>query len=472
MLRKLQLQFVVLSMTLVTMLLAVIVGAMFLSARENLERISGDVLRRVIHEPSKKKSAPSIGGGDVSLPYFTVSVYGREAYLTGGTYAELENTELLETILNDCLSYPEPEGSLPAYGLRYLREDSGWHKRVAFVDMSMEKESLRKMLRSQLAIAFLALIPLFAMSVWLSERAVAPVEKAWRQQRQFLSDASHELKTPLTVILSNADLLEASRLPDRPRRWVENIQAESRRMKTLVEEMLTLARADNAAPSGTFGEVALSEIALDCALSFEPVAFEAGKPLRYEIAPGVIVSGDAEKLRRLASVLLDNALKYGADGGAASLTLEKSERQAKLTVSNPGAPIPPETLSRLFERFYRGDASRGETGGFGLGLSIAESIAKEHKGTLKAESDSESTRFIFTVPIVKRSAPPSEANITPPENKISSGLQTAPDAEITRSPDGKTAPDLQITRSPDDAPRLPENGSEQAPDGNQKGPES
>ena len=119
----------------------------------------------------------------------------------------------------------------------------------------------------------------------------------------------------------------------------------------------------------------------------------------YEITENAFVSGDAEKLRRLISVLLDNAVKYGS--GTVHLSLQKTDRQARLTVSNPGTPIPPEQLEHLFERFYRADASRGEQSGFGLGLPIAKTIAEEHKGTLKAESDSASTRFIFTMPLKK-----------------------------------------------------------------------
>ena len=112
--------------------------------------------------------------------------------------------------------------------------------------------------------------------------------------------------------------------------------------------------------------------------------------------------GDADRLRRLISILLDNAVKYGAEGGHITLTLEKTDRQARLTVSNPGDPIPPEHLAHLFERFYRADASRGEKSGFGLGLAIADTIAWEHKGALKAESDAASTRFIFTMPLKKQ----------------------------------------------------------------------
>ena len=110
----------------------------------------------------------------------------------------------------------------------------------------------------------------------------------------------------------------------------------------------------------------------------------------------------ADRLRRLISILLDNAVKYGAEGGHITLTLEKTDRQARLTVSNPGDPIPPEHLAHLFERFYRADASRGEKSGFGLGLAIADTIAREHKGALKAESDAASTRFTFTIPLRKQ----------------------------------------------------------------------
>ena len=397
MLRKLRLKFVALSMSLVTVVLAVVMCAAVVSARDNLKQISKNVLRRAM----RGDLAPEPGERPVSLPCFTVNVFNGTIYLTSGTYAELslQDEERLRAIVSACLEQPENEGQLPAYGLRYLRQDNGLYLRAAFVDMSMEVETLRKTVRSQFVIALLALIPLLGVSAALSQWAVSPVERAWKQQRQFLSDASHELKTPLTVILSNAELLGASGLPERPERWTENIRAEAGRMKTLVEEMLTLARADNAVPSAAYGDVSLSDTAMDCALSFEPVAFEADKPLQYEITPGVTVCGDAEKLRRLVSILLDNALKYGANGGTVRLTLEKSDRQAKLTVSNPGAPIPPETLSHLFERFYRGDASRGESSGFGLGLSIAAAIAKEHKASIRAESDEISTRFLVSLPL-------------------------------------------------------------------------
>ena len=404
MLRKLRLKFVAICMALVTAVLAAVFFAVYFSMERTVENLSRQVLVQVV-ENSGGLSRPNIGitiGGDrVLLPYFTVDVWGNRAYVTGGTYADLENTEELQAILQECLSRTETEGTLSRYHLRYLRQDNGLYLKIAFVDMSMEVSVLRSMMIPYVMIASAALLLLFGVSVLLSHWAVRPVEKAWRQQRQFLSDASHELKTPLTVILSNAELLEAAPLEERPARWADNIHSEARQMKTLVEEMLTLARADNMVRPTVMEPVSLSDVAADCALSFEPVAFEAGKVLDYQLAEDITVLGERDKLRQVVSILLDNAIKYGADGGTIRLSLEKTDRQARLTVSNPGQPIPPEQLPHLFERFYRADASRGEKSGFGLGLSIANSIVREHKGTLKAESDAVSTRFIFMLPLKK-----------------------------------------------------------------------
>lgn len=415
MIRKLQLKFVAICMVLVTAVLSVVFGAVYMAMGQNIEALSRQVLQRVIDETatSSDMSRPdisiNIGGDKVLLPYFTVVVQEQwdgtyVATVTAGTYANLNNTEELQDILTDCLSQNQAEGVVREYGLRYLRQDNRLfgYKNIAFVDMSMEQATLQKMMYSYLQIALAALLLLLGVSVVLSRWATRPVEKAWRQQRQFLSDASHELKTPLTVILSNAEMLQSAPLADKPARWADNIRSEAGRMKSLVEEMLTLARADNMVRTAVMAEVSLTDVAGDCALAFEPVAFEAGKPLEERIAADITVVGDADRLRRLISILLDNAVKYGAEGGHITLTLEKTDRQARLTVSNPGDPIPPEHLAHLFERFYRADASRGEKSGFGLGLAIADTIAREHKGALKAESDAASTRFTFTIPLRKQ----------------------------------------------------------------------
>ena len=407
MIKKLRIKFVAICMVLVTAVLAAVLLAVFFSTQANISALRDQTLRRAMQEDTlggfNKPQFPREGEGEapVLLPYFTVNLFGTTAYVTGGTYDDLESTEVLQDIIAQCLAQNETKGSVDAYRLQYLRQDMGLYTRIAFVDMSMEIAIVARMMGSYLAIAAIALFVLLGVSIGLSIWVTRPVEKAWRQQRQFLSDASHELKTPLTVILANAELLEDAPMEESPARWVDNIHASAGQMRTLVEEMLTLARADNAAPTVHVEEVSFSELISDTALAFEPVAFEAGKTLEYEIAQGAVVLGDGEKLRRLVSVLLDNAIKYGADGRPIRMELTRTEKQLRLLVENEGQPIPPQQLEHLFERFYRADASRGEKSGFGLGLSIASSIAAEHKGSLKAESDTKSTRFIYTMALKK-----------------------------------------------------------------------
>ena len=406
MIRKLRWQFVAACMGLIAAVLAIVFGCVWVSAQNALEHSSHMALEQALSRrggdllPGFRQN----GGDDqVLLPYFTVQVWGTTVYVTGGTYSGLEDTDALTAILTDCLSQEADEGSLSDYSLRYLRQDDGLYTQIAFVDISLETAALRQMMASYLRIGLLSLLLLAGASFLLSLRVTRPVERAWRQQRQFFSDASHELKTPLTVILSNAEMLETSDLPERESRWRDNILSESRQMRKLVEEMLTLSRTEDAQRKPTVADVDLSDLSEDCALAFEPVAFEAGKPLSWDVTPALTVSGDGEKLRRLLSILLDNAAKYGAPGEGIVLSLRAERSQAVLSVSNGsgGHPIPPEELPRLFERFYRADASRGEQSGFGLGLPIAQAIAKEHHGALRAESDQQTTRFTFTLPLKK-----------------------------------------------------------------------
>ena len=411
MIRKLRLKFVAVCMAMVTAVLAVVFVSVYVSSRHSIEQNSQRVLERVMQESSSLIPGISMRPGldlsnqNIQLPYFTVQMVGsNNAYVTSGTYADLQDTDALRDILGACLAREEDEGMLEQYSMRYLRQ-KGSHSTtyIAFVDMSMEQATLRSMMSSYLQIGCAALLLLLGVSMLLSHWVTRPVEKAWQQQRQFLSDASHELKTPLTVILSNAELMDSAGLDPRPARWADNIRSEAQQMKTLVEEMLTLARADNMKRTVEFSLVPLSDLAMDTILLFEPVAYEAGKQLEYNIRKDLMVNGDSDSLRRILSILLDNAIKYGAAGGTIEMTADCTDRHIQLQVSNEngGEPIPPDVLPHLFERFYRADASRGEQSGFGLGLSIAAAIAADHKGTLKAESDTTSTRFILTLPLLK-----------------------------------------------------------------------
>ncbi len=219
---------------------------------------------------------------------------------------------------------------------------------------------------------------------------LGPVKEAWRSQKQFVADASHELKTPITVILANAGILlghKDSTIREQ-QKWVEYISAEAGRMKELVENMLFLTRSDTEGNHTVRSSVNLSDVVVSCLLVFESVAFESGLKLNGEVAPELYVNGNEGELKQLVMILLDNACKYTEEKGSVTVILERSQDKVRLSVNNTGDGIRPEDLPHLFERFYRADKSRARNqGGYGLGLAIARQIVVNHKGKITVESN-------------------------------------------------------------------------------------
>ena len=280
---------------------------------------------------------------------------------------------------------------------------------LAFADMG--SASGWRALAATLAVVEVAALAVFlVISLFFSRWALRPVARVWTQQRRFVADASHDLKTPLTVILANTSI--ALEHPERSvasqSQWLESTQHEAEAMQGLVGDLLTLAKMDEeeaAAQSGAarpaLEEVDLSDVIEGEVLQFESVAFERGVKLESQVEPGIKLRGNEQRLRRLAGTLIDNACKYVDDGGAVDVALSRAGKQAKLEVRNTGAPISPEDLPHVFDRFYRADKARtGGAGGHGLGLAIARAIAEEHGGTLTASStQAEGTAFTATLPL-------------------------------------------------------------------------
>lgn len=399
MIRKLRWKVVAVTMTVVTAVLLLSLTAVFLSSRAAMESRTREQLQQALQ--GALNYGPAQPGQDGGIPCWTAEVFaGGTVRVSGSSYFDLDDQNELLKIVQAALQRREDSGLLESYHMRYLRESGPLSIRIAFADSSLEQSTLRSLTGTTALIGVAAFLVLFGFSYLLSGVVTRPVEKAWQEQQRFLSDASHELKTPLTVILSSADLLSGS-LPETAQGYVDNIRSESRRMKKLVESMLTLARADDGGHKLVFTPLDLSDVVTDTALLFEPVAFESGRQLLYNIQEGLRTSGDADKLRQLVSILLDNAIKYAPEHSPIRLTLAGEEKTALLTVENGGQPIPPEVISHLFDRFYRADGSRSDTEGFGLGLSIAQSIVKEHRGAIRCESDQRSTRFLVTLPLTK-----------------------------------------------------------------------
>ena len=345
------------------------------------------------------QQAVQTGMMDARFPCFVAEVLpSGTVRVSGSSYYDLDDEETLLDVVSQALADGDESGVLTQRHLRFYRQDGPLSVRLAFMDSTFEQATLRALVRVCLLIGGGALLVLLGVSWLLSGFVSRPVVRTWQDQQQFISDTSHELKTPLTVILSSADLLEESASGEQ-QRYVDNILAESRRMKELVEDMLTLSRTESGRAAAPFAPLDLSDLVTDAALRFEPVAFEAGHPLEYDIQNGLSMTGDCQQLDQLVDILLDNAVKYAAPGGAIRLTLDAAGKNAVLAVENPGERIPAEKLPHLFDRFYRVDDARTGAAGFGLGLAIARQITARHKGIIAAASDERATRFTVTLPL-------------------------------------------------------------------------
>lgn len=282
--------------------------------------------------------------------------------------------------------------------LRYMVQNSPEGLRIAFADMSKELDEMGNLLITLLLVGLGGLACFLVITIYLAKWVLKPVERAWNQQKRFVADASHELKTPLTVILANMGILMNHKhdTVNGQIKWVEYTHTEAMRMKTLVEDLLFLAKSDSDTSGLVKNEINMSEALWSCLLPFESVAYERGVNMVTEIEDPIMVLGDEGQLKQLVLILADNACKYAGLEGEMRVSLKKKGDTVELKVNNTGEPIPKEELDQIFDRFYRVDHSRArEQGGYGLGLSIAQAIVKHHHGKMSVESDEKNgTTFI------------------------------------------------------------------------------
>lgn len=399
MLKKLRIKIVCFTMAIVTVMLCVIFGLVYYFTAENLETESISMMQTIANEPFRL-GRPGERPDEIQLPYFTLQVGQRgEVLAMGGGYYDLSDEEFIGELLTVVLSGQEETGVLKEYNLRYCRVTTPMSRNIVFADMSSEQATLNSLIQSCVFIGVLSFLVFFGISLYLARIAVKPVEKAWDQQKQFVADASHELKTPLTVIMTNAELLQSAGQDEAAKEQSSNsILAMSRQMRGLVEGLLDLARVDNGAGKMTFAEVDLSQLVSDGLLPFEPVYFEQGLELVSEIEPGIKIKGSESHLRQVVDILLDNAMKYSSPEGQVTVMLKRQGSSSLLAVSNPGDVISKEDLKNIFKRFYRVDQARSMNQSYGLGLPIAECIVQEHKGKIWAESAQGQNTFFVQLP--------------------------------------------------------------------------
>ncbi|WP_339196059.1 HAMP domain-containing sensor histidine kinase [Paenibacillus sp. FSL P4-0176] len=271
----------------------------------------------------------------------------------------------------------------------YVVDPSGDGHMIVFIDVTAQQGILTNLIYTFAIVGLVMLIVIYFLSRYFANRSIAPVREAFEKQKQFIGDASHELKTPLAIINTNADVLLANQEDTiaNQAKWLHYIKSETERMTGLTNDLLYLTQMDDSRSTMIHAKFNISDAVESIILPMEAVIFEKNISLDYNIEPNLTVHGNSEQIKQVILILLDNAVKYSGPKGAVNVTLQKQNNDVVLAVSNTGEGIAPEHLDRIFDRFYRTDSSRARKhGGHGLGLAIARSIVDQHKGEVYARS--------------------------------------------------------------------------------------
>ena len=400
MIKKLRIKFVCVVMAIAMLMVGGILGVVIHFTGTTMEMQSISMMRAIAARPFQQGNLGNPHNDEVRLPFFTVQISNRgELLAASGGYFDLSDLGYLQQIVNLALSTEQETGELKEYDLRYFVSRSRVSLAIVFADTATEAATIRSLVYSSVFIFVAAMLVFLGISILLSRWVIKPVAAAWDQQRQFVADASHELKTPLAVIMANAELMQNEETTaDHKKKFSANILSMTYQMRSLVENMLDMARVDNGTVKMNFTRLDMSELISNAALSFQLLYEEKGMGLRWAISEGISICGSEQHLYQVMDVLLDNALKYSAPDSVVSVDLVDAGRNCILSVTGPGEPISKEDLKNIFKRFYRGDTARSMNGSYGLGLSIAESIVEAHKGKIWAESKNGYNTFYVQIP--------------------------------------------------------------------------
>ncbi len=338
---------------------------------------------------------------DSESPMFQLSTFYSVAVSYDGEILEVKNAmsgvhtdEELMSLAQSIIKSGRNNGT--ENNLAFYKTDKDGYTLVAFMDNTVINESAMTLFRYTLIFGSVALVLFFFLSVFLARKIVNPLEESYQKQKQFISDAGHELKTPVSVVSANAELLSRE-IGDN--QWLQNIQYENERMGMLVGQLLDLARTENVTPQ--MEHIDFSRLVAGESLPFESVAFEKGLVLNSNIATDIGLVGNSTQLKQLVSILLDNAIRHSKGGDEVLLTLSKEHGVAKLSVINKGDEIPTQQREQIFERFYRVDTARNsEDKHYGLGLAIAKAITASHKGDIAVRCFNGFVEFRVQIPTI------------------------------------------------------------------------
>ena len=393
---KLKQRLIIINMTLLTTVFIAIFGVIFTITNNNINREINMNLMALIDDSKRP------------LPH-TVNIIVELS--NDGTikkvfksYEAITNNDTLQTTVDKILKSNKESGKVDISNSNYsyLKANSPFGTKIAFMERSQYDNMLFQLFKTLILIGFISLIILLLISIYLTNKSIIPIKETFEKQKQFIADASHELKTPLAIIKTNTSLILSH--PDNTiksqSKWINYINSQTDRMSELISEMLSLAKMDTAENQLPLSPINVSKVIESMILMFDAVIYENNIELETNISKNLFINGDKESLKKLFSIIMDNAIKYTDKNGNITVSLFPEKNKVKMIIRNTGEGIAPENLERIFERFYRVDSSRDrETGGYGLGLSIASSIVKQHKGKIYAKSKvGEFTSFIIEIP--------------------------------------------------------------------------
>ncbi|MFC0211407.1 sensor histidine kinase [Paenibacillus chartarius] len=422
MFRRLRNKFLLLNMVTISIMMLLAFASIYIIVDQNLRRDidmdlhkAMDVSRKPMGNPGSgsMKPAPSSGMGEPRMDgpqgrsmSFTLVTDKEGKVKSAASRYELGDefyTEAAASALSGGGTRSQGKLKLDDNYWAYLVQPSPDGYMISFVDINAQRSFLTKLVYAFLIVASVMLVLIFFISRFFANRSIGPVQEAFNKQKQFIADASHELKTPLAVINTNVDVLLGN--PDdtirNQAKWLQFIKSESERMSTLTSELLYLAQIDQTNPSVMHAPFDVSDALEQVILTMEAVIFEANIGLSYEIEPALTARGSIEQYKQVAMILLDNAVKYTTAGGSMEVVLKKRSQNIVLTVTNTGEGIAEEHLDRIFDRFYRTDPSRTRSqGSYGLGLAIAKAIIDQHRGRIYARNlEGGKVSFVVELPI-------------------------------------------------------------------------
>lgn len=404
MIKRLRAQFVFVTMVLVAALLCTIFGAICHITWHSMNEEANEALQTATFEPWHP-GGMGRDGERPNYPCFIVCIdsYG-SIYTDGHGYFNLSDEALLRELFVKAQATGETNGMLWEYNLKFLRIELWNMEEYVFTDMTGALQTMKNLYITCTILLIAALLLFFAISWALAKWMTRPIERTMQQQRQFLADASHELKTPLTVILTNAELLQSEEYTEADKkRFSSSILTMASQMRTLVENLLELAQMDNHQFRLRKQDIQdFSQLAENSVMVFEPVYFEAGLTLESQVQADLSVRGSSQHLTQVLDSLLDNGRKYSTPGTTVRLELRQERRRCLLRVSSRGETLTPRQCKDVFKRFYRVDEARSNNHSYGLGLSIAQSIVREHKGKIWAQGKDGVNTFFVSLPLQKR----------------------------------------------------------------------